>query len=139
MRSGVLKPAEKPIWYDVYVAYPPKRAPVYVKPLTRPSPKNANTVPEIFYSEDKVRAKFYEQYGTGPRPLDLSKVNFISTCQRFVDRYMELKSHNEQYDTALFEETGKALLQDGIVLRRRGFPVVDSLQVKVVAEPRSVG
>lgn len=28
--------------------------------------------------------KFYEQYGMGPRPFDLSKSNFVSTCQRYV-------------------------------------------------------
>lgn len=28
--------------------------------------------------------KFYEQYGTGPRPFELSKSNFVSTCQRYV-------------------------------------------------------
>lgn len=28
--------------------------------------------------------RFYEQYGMGPRPLDLSKSNFVSTCQKYV-------------------------------------------------------
>ncbi|XP_026171377.1 small ribosomal subunit protein mS23 [Mastacembelus armatus] len=120
MRAGVIKRAEKPIWYDVYKAFPPKKAPLYVKPHTRQSTKKHQTVPEIFYREDEVRAKFYEQYGTGPRPLDLSKPNFVSTCQRFVDKYTELKDSSDLDDSALFEETGKALLTEGIVLKRRG-------------------
>ncbi|XP_067364675.1 28S ribosomal protein S23, mitochondrial isoform X2 [Channa argus] len=124
MRSGVIKPTEKPIWYDVYEAFPPKRAPLHVKPHTRPSIKKEETVPKIFYREDEVRAKFYEQYGTGPRPLDLSKPSFVSTCQRFLDKYMELKSQSELDDSALFEETGKALLREGVVLRRKGVPPV---------------
>ncbi|XP_070762415.1 small ribosomal subunit protein mS23 [Enoplosus armatus] len=122
MRSGVMKPTEKPIWYDVYEAFPPKRDPLYVKPHTRPCTKKQEAVPEIFYGEDEVRAKFYKQYGMGPRPFDLSKSNFVSPCQRFVDKYTELKSLNELDDSALFEETGKALLADGILLRRRGAP-----------------
>ncbi|KAK2847578.1 hypothetical protein Q5P01_010577 [Channa striata] len=124
MRSGVIKPTEKPIWYDVYKAFPPKRAPLYVKPHTRPSLKKEETVPEIFYREDEVRAKFYEQYGPGQRPFDLSNPRFVSTCQRFLNKYVELKSHSALDDAALFEETGKALLREGVVLRRKGAPPV---------------
>ncbi|TDH14732.1 hypothetical protein EPR50_G00023380 [Perca flavescens] len=126
MRSGVIKPSEKPIWYDVYEAFPPKRDPLHVKPHTRPSTKKQETVPEIFYREDEARAKFYEHYGTGPRPFDLSKSSFVSTCQRFVDKYTELQSRSELDGSALFEETGKALLSEGIVLRRRGAPPVSA-------------
>lgn len=39
---------------------------------------------------------------------------------RFVDKYTELKSHSESDGAALFEQTGNALLKDGIMLRRRG-------------------
>ncbi|XP_038548153.1 28S ribosomal protein S23, mitochondrial isoform X1 [Micropterus salmoides] len=147
MRSGVVKPTEKPVWYDVYAAFPPKRDQLHLKPHIRPWTKQ-ETVPEIFYREDGVRAKFYEQYGTGPRPIDLSKSNFVSACQRFVDKYTELQSNSELGETALFEETGKALLTDGIVLRRRGIPPVSAenrdpvLELKLtdmLAEQQSVG
>ncbi|KAM8853644.1 small ribosomal subunit protein mS23 [Synchiropus picturatus] len=120
LSSGVLKPEEKPIWYDVYEAFPPKREPLYVKPYSNPPTQKADPVPEIFYSEDEVRAKFYRQYTAGPRPFNLSKPNFVSTSQRFVDKYAELKSSTDLDEAALFEETGKALLKEGIVLRRRG-------------------
>lgn len=56
MRSGVLKLSEKPIWYDVYGAFPPKRDPLHLKPHTRPCIMKQNTVWEIFYKEDEVRA-----------------------------------------------------------------------------------
>lgn len=55
MRAGVIKLREKPIWYDVYEAFPPKRDPLHVKPHTRPCTKKQETVPEIFYREDEVR------------------------------------------------------------------------------------
>lgn len=124
MRSGVIKPSEKPIWYDVYEAFPPKRDPLYVRPHTKSFTKKQETVPEIFYREDEVRANFYKQYGTGPRPFDLSKSNYVSACQRFVDKYTELKSRSELDDSALFEMTAKALLAEGIMLRRRRAPPV---------------
>nr|XP_046244827.1 28S ribosomal protein S23, mitochondrial [Scatophagus argus] len=126
MRSGVIKSPEKPIWYDVYRAFPPKRNPLHVKLYTRPCSKKQETVPDILYREDEVRAMFYEQYGSGPRPFELSKSNFVSTCQRFVDKYTELKCHSELDDSSLFEKAGKALLANGIVLRRRGAPLVSA-------------
>lgn len=43
---------------------------------------------------------------------------------RFVDKYTEFKHHSVLDDAALFEETGKALLTDGITLKRRGDPPV---------------
>ncbi|XP_003977177.1 28S ribosomal protein S23, mitochondrial-like [Takifugu rubripes] len=125
MHSGVMKPHQKPIWYDVYKAFPPKKEPLYVKPC-RFSIKRQDKVPEIFYREDQVRAKFFNLYGSGPQAFDLSKSNFVSTCQRFVDKYTELKSRGELDDDALFEETAKALLEDGITLRRRGAPIVSA-------------
>ncbi|KGL81745.1 hypothetical protein N309_12664, partial [Tinamus guttatus] len=54
-----------------------------------------------------------------PRPFDLSQPNFKSTCQRFVEKYNELKEEGEIEEDRLFEETGKALLAKGIILQRR--------------------
>jgi len=123
MRAGVIKEKDKPIWYDVYAAYPPKRNPLYVKPFTK-TVLTEDKVPEIFYREDVIRAKFYKTYGTGPRTLDLSKSNFVSTCQRFVEKYNELQSTGDFEEDALFEETSKALLAEGLILRRKGGPTV---------------
>ncbi|XP_066542754.1 28S ribosomal protein S23, mitochondrial [Hoplias malabaricus] len=125
MRSGVIKVSEKPLWFDVYAAFPPKRDPLYVKPSRKLRPqKKQDPVPEIFYKEDEVRAKFFEMYGNGPKAFDLNKTNFVSTCQRFVEKYTELESRGNVEPEKLFEETGKALLSEGIVLRRRGGPAV---------------
>ncbi|KAM4628324.1 small ribosomal subunit protein mS23 isoform 2-T2 [Polymixia lowei] len=123
MRSGVIKSSDKPIWYDVFSAFPPKKEPLYVKPQSRSYIKKEETVLNIYYREDEIRAKFYEVYGTGPRVFDLSKSNFFSTCERFVEKYKELKCSGKLDEAALFEETGKALLAEGIVLRRRGGPM----------------
>ncbi|XP_061829185.1 small ribosomal subunit protein mS23 isoform X2 [Nerophis lumbriciformis] len=129
MRSGVKKPEEKPIWYDVYKAFPPKREPLHVRSCTRfkvqgQDDKKPDPVPEIFYAEDEVRAKFYDQYGMGSQPFNLFKSDFVSTSQRFVKKYEELKSHSEMDKSLLFEQTAKALLAEGIILRRRGAPVL---------------
>ncbi|XP_074778944.1 small ribosomal subunit protein mS23 [Athene noctua] len=116
LRIGVIK---KPLWFDVYAAFPPRREPVYRVPKPRYG-KVKDVIPPIFYQEDQVRAKFYRIYGSGPRPFDLSQLNYKSTCQRFVEKFNELKEEGKIEEEKLFEETGKALLASGIILQRRG-------------------
>ena len=41
-----------------------------------------------------------------------------------MEKYTELESQGELDESGLFEETGKALLAEGVVLRRRGGPMV---------------
>ncbi|XP_010079772.1 PREDICTED: 28S ribosomal protein S23, mitochondrial [Pterocles gutturalis] len=108
----------KPLWFDVYAAFPPLREPLYRVPRPRLG-KVKDVIPPVFYPEDRVRAKFYRIYGSGPKPFDLSHLNYKSTCQRFVEKYNELKEGKIE-EEKLFEETGKALLASGIILLRRG-------------------
>ncbi|XP_028857227.1 small ribosomal subunit protein mS23 [Denticeps clupeoides] len=119
MRAGVIKRRQKPVWFDVYAAFPPRRSPVYVPPQTRPRRDAEQRVPDIFYKEDLIRAKFYQAYGSGPKAFDLSRANFVSTCQRFVEKYSELEARGEFEEDALFNEAGKALLAEGVVLKRK--------------------
>ncbi|XP_054858036.1 28S ribosomal protein S23, mitochondrial [Eublepharis macularius] len=118
MRAGVMPESKKPIWYDVYAAFPPLREPVHQELRPRYG-KVQDTVPTILYKEDEIRAKFYEAYGNGPKAFELSKLNFKSTCQRFVEKYTELQKQGEVDEDRLFEETGKALLAEGIILQRK--------------------
>lgn len=46
---------EKPLWFDVYAAFPPLREPVYRVPRPRYG-KVKDVIPPIFYREDEVRA-----------------------------------------------------------------------------------
>ncbi|KAK7823165.1 hypothetical protein U0070_027372 [Myodes glareolus] len=117
MRAGVLK--EKPLWFDVYKAFPPLREPVFRRPRLRYGKAKAN-IQDIFYCEDQIRAKFFSAYGSGHKAFDLFNPNFKSTCQRFVEKYMELQDLGETDEEKLFVETRKALLAEGIILRRVG-------------------
>ncbi|ETE64395.1 28S ribosomal protein S23, mitochondrial, partial [Ophiophagus hannah] len=120
LRSGAMRESQKPIWYDVYEAFPPLREPTYrnIRPLVG---KVTDTVPPILYPEDQIRAKFYEAYGTGSGIFELARSNYKSPCQRFVEKYNELKKQQGDMDEdLLFAETGKALLAEGLVLSRKG-------------------
>ncbi|NXT04141.1 RT23 protein, partial [Prunella fulvescens] len=55
-----------------------------------------------------------------PKAFDLTRLNFKSSCQRFVEKYSELEEEGKIEEEKLFEETGKALLASGIILQRRG-------------------
>ncbi|KAG8122691.1 hypothetical protein E2320_018140, partial [Naja naja] len=99
LRSGAMRESQKPIWYDVYEAFPPLREPTY----------------------RNIRPKFYEAYGTGSGIFELARSNYKSPCQRFVEKYNELKKKQGDMDEdLLFAETGKALLAEGMVLSRKG-------------------
>ncbi|XP_055476466.1 28S ribosomal protein S23, mitochondrial isoform X1 [Psammomys obesus] len=115
MRAGVLK--EKPVWFDIYEAFPPLREPVYRRPRLRYGKAKAS-IQDIFYQEDQIRAKFFSAYGSGQKAFDLFNPKFKSICQRFVEKYMELQNLGETDEEKLFVETGKALLAEGVILRR---------------------
>ncbi|XP_004645349.1 28S ribosomal protein S23, mitochondrial [Octodon degus] len=117
LRAGVLK--EKPLWLDIYKAFPPLREPVFRRPRLRYGKAKA-LVQDILYHEDRIRAKFYSAYGSGQKAFDLFNPNFKSTCQRFVEKYTELQNRGETDEEKLFVETGKALLAEGVILRRVG-------------------
>ena len=50
---------------------------------------------------------------------------------RFVEKYTELESSGSLEESSLFEETAKALLAEGVVLRRRGGPVVRCIMKQI--------
>lgn len=52
LRIGVIK---KPLWFDVYAAFPPLREPVYRVPRPRYG-KVKDVIRPILYQEDEVRA-----------------------------------------------------------------------------------
>jgi hypothetical protein len=50
LKSGALKEEDKPVWYDVYTAFPPKYEPKYDRPAVGVPLRN------IYYPEDTIRA-----------------------------------------------------------------------------------
>ncbi|KYO32171.1 small ribosomal subunit protein mS23 [Alligator mississippiensis] len=116
LRSGLLR--KPPVWYEVYAAFPPRREPLYRPPRHFILPVK-DTVPDIVYPEDVVRAKFYKVYGSSLRPFQLQRKNFKSSCQRFVEEYNKLKKEGEIKEENLFEETKNLLLAKGVALWRK--------------------
>lgn len=50
MKSGAIKASEKPLWYEVYEAFPPKYEPRFDRPVQE------KKIRQILYTEDVIRA-----------------------------------------------------------------------------------
>ncbi|EDX04980.1 probable 28S ribosomal protein S23, mitochondrial [Drosophila simulans] len=99
LRGGAMKPEDKPIWYDVYAAFPPKLEPRF----DRPAPEIP--VRQIFYAEDVVRAKLHKE-NRPQETISLFDNRRSTQSQQFVQIYQDLKGQgalDEQriYETAL--------------------------------------
>uniref|UniRef100_A0A6B2EBL2 Small ribosomal subunit protein mS23 n=1 Tax=Phlebotomus kandelakii TaxID=1109342 RepID=A0A6B2EBL2_9DIPT len=92
LRSGAMRPEDKPLWYDIYKAFPPKAEPRYDRPVPN------TTVRDIFYPEDAIRAKFHKLSKT-QGTINLADTKSKTHCQQFIEIYEKLKD-----DGALSEE-----------------------------------
>merc|ERR1712156_550481 len=127
----------KPIWYDIYEAFPPKYEPRYDRHLINfgvgsnvaqmPSP------PKILYEEDQIRAKYYtafmpskEQHSGQPTLASSEVFNMIATedlarktlSQIFIEKNNKLRAENKTDESENnFLATIQALEFDGINLR----------------------
>jgi len=112
LKTGAMKESDKPVWYEVYAAFPPRIDPKYDRFVEQRDPIN------ILYPEDKIRAKFYNTF-VSPDVIDMHKKDSKSTCQRFVEKYMELdKSSTSSVDgDELFDKTTESLRSDGLHLK----------------------
>ena len=63
LERKAMKEEAKPLWYDIYEAFPPKYEPRFDRHLTNfgtgSNVAKLPPPPKIFYEEDKIRAKYY--------------------------------------------------------------------------------
>nr|CAB3264001.1 28S ribosomal protein S23, mitochondrial-like [Phallusia mammillata] len=118
--SGMLKHEKRPLWYDVYEAFPPVKEPKYVPD---PSPDNfglntfVDDVPKIFYHEDWVRAMLVKNrleesdYFRKNRLLSMLEDETLvaSFSQKFVAQYRA------------FEQTFKSLSKEELFQKTHDF------------------
>ncbi|KAK8746619.1 hypothetical protein OTU49_017108 [Cherax quadricarinatus] len=117
LKSGAMKPQDKPLWYNVYEAFPPKYEPCF----DRPAPEVK--IRKIFYPEDVIRAKFYKRYGSyGTAQLSDQKPR-PTVCQLFVKEYEHLQAKGSVPEDQLMQEAALALEAQGIYLDRSRAPV----------------
>ncbi|XP_033748100.1 probable 28S ribosomal protein S23, mitochondrial [Pecten maximus] len=131
IRAGGLPESEKPLWYDVYAAFPPAVEPLYNRPVP------TKRIRSILYPEDLVRARYYKEiYDTDL--VDMKNEQKPTTSQRFVDKYFELRK-TDCNNPDLFAATVDALRDDGLKLttwkERESFSQSHSVEEYVSRKP----
>jgi small subunit ribosomal protein S23 len=112
LQTGALKESDKPVWYEVYAAFPPRVEPKYERAVRTDEPIN------VLYREDAIRAKFYNTF-VQPDVIDMRQKDVSSVCQRFVEKHQELeRSNRDGLDgSQLVNAVVDALKADGITLK----------------------
>ena len=138
-KTGAADYAKRPLWFDIYEAFPPKYEPRWDRHLLSygqgSNVKALGPPRKIFYTEDKVRAQFYKVFFAE----DLAKQNQPSKsterfppvynetfnllqnkdcmAQVFIRKYQEIEAKGDvPSDGNLFKATIEALELDGIHL-----------------------
>ncbi|KFB36983.1 AGAP002893-PA-like protein [Anopheles sinensis] len=127
LKSGALKFDERPLWYDVVTAFPPKDEPRF----DRPAP-NVSVRP-IFYAEDTIRAKFHKT-NKASFAVNLLDNNNRSATQQFIEIYQGLASQGALDEQKVFD-TALDLLEDKMRQQREKRSVENTPQEPVVPTP----
>ena len=114
VKHGAIRPEYKPIWLDIYEAFPPLHEPRW----DRKAKKEGEQIRKILYKEDLVRAKFYKQFGERHEVYTMNDNSDASVSQRFVSKYVEEERQNPSMSgEELFEQTLDKLELEGLMLR----------------------
>ncbi|XP_039273097.2 small ribosomal subunit protein mS23-like isoform X1 [Styela clava] len=108
--SGVMKAENRPLWYDIYEAFPPKREPVFIH---GPTPdehgliKQADNVKPLLYKEDWARASVNKLYGDFEAVHHLiERPKEMNLSLSFIKVFTELqKAHPSLSNEEIFEKT----------------------------------
>ncbi|CAG9786068.1 unnamed protein product [Diatraea saccharalis] len=86
LTRGAMKPDDRPLWFDVYRAFPPFTEPKMAKPKPEIKP-----IRQILYQEDIIRAKFHSK-GLGLGTTNILNPNSETHMKRLISQYQKLKS-----------------------------------------------
>ncbi|KAI1292030.1 28S ribosomal protein S23, mitochondrial [Halotydeus destructor] len=114
LTSNAVKHHDRPVWFDVYEAFPPKVEPKRLRPVPDLPLRT------ILYPEDNIRAKFYDKFGA-PGIIDLSSTDrqYKSVCQKFVDHYTALaKESSDLNEDEIFNKTKEKLISEGVLFKK---------------------
>ncbi|EAT42530.1 AAEL005944-PA [Aedes aegypti] len=124
LRSGALKWDDRPLWYDVVKAFPPKEEPRYDRPAPNVS------VRSIYYAEDPVRAKFHKLQNRSQYLTNLSDMRSKTATQHFIEIYQQLQQQGALDEEKVFE-TAQEMLEEKLgqlKLERMAVPPVQQQQ-----------
>ncbi|XP_026752216.2 probable 28S ribosomal protein S23, mitochondrial [Galleria mellonella] len=86
LTRGAMKPDDRPLWFDVYKAFPPITEPKFAKP--KPEIKS---IRPILYKEDILRAKFHSN-GHGLGVVNMLHPTSETHTKKLLQQYKKLKA-----------------------------------------------
>ncbi|CAF0903533.1 unnamed protein product [Brachionus calyciflorus] len=113
IKSNLIKWSDRPLWYDIYKAFPPQRDPIYRSVLgndvVAPLPK------KLYYKEDELRAYFFKNIS----PIETIVLN--SNMQQpnwetFISTYYEMEKMGLKKES-LIDATIETLLAKGFYFK----------------------
>ena len=114
VKHGAIRPEYKPMWLDIYEAFPPLHEPRW----DRKAKKDGEPIPKILYKEDLARAKFYKRFGERHDVYRMNDNSEESVSQRFVKMFIEEERQNPSMsEEDLFEQALDKLELEGLMIR----------------------
>uniref|UniRef100_A0A1E1WSS3 Small ribosomal subunit protein mS23 n=1 Tax=Pectinophora gossypiella TaxID=13191 RepID=A0A1E1WSS3_PECGO len=99
---GAMKPDDRPVWFDVYRAFPPIVEPKFAKPKPEIKP-----IRQILYKEDTIRAKFHAN-GQGFGAVNMLNPAGETHTKKLIQQYEKLKSEGVP-ESELIEKSVSAI------------------------------
>ncbi|XP_044745838.1 probable 28S ribosomal protein S23, mitochondrial [Coccinella septempunctata] len=116
IETGAKRWEDRPLWFDIYEAFPPKDEPTF----SRPAPNLK--LRQIFYQEDKIRAQFHKR-NKYLGVTNLSNSNAKTLTQKFIENYRKIE---EKYDSTQDQET---IYSEAIELLKREKEVQQNIDI----------
>nr|XP_019551126.2 28S ribosomal protein S23, mitochondrial-like [Aedes albopictus] len=132
LRSGAMKWDDRPLWYDVVKAFPPKEEPRF----DRPAPNV--TVRPIFYAEDAVRAKFHKLQTRSQFLTNLADMRNKTATQHFIEIYQQLQQQGALDEEKVFE-TAQEMLEQKLGQLKLERTATPPMQQKQQQQPAQAG
>jgi len=120
LRTGAIKYEDRPIWFDVYRAFPPKLEPHFDRQPVLP-PGVPEEIPEIMYKEDIPRAAFFKKYGANPGGMarNLASERIEDASMQFVEKYNAIQTQHPDWAHSEIVETVSRDFNVGFASRER--------------------
>jgi small subunit ribosomal protein S23 len=134
LQANAMKVENKPVWFDIYEAFPPKYEPRIDRHML-PYGNGGNVdqmppPPKLLYAEDVLRAKYYKVFMPSDEKVDISVASTEvfdlfeksdrsarTLSQVFIDKHEQL-AKTESIKGDVFQTTIEALELEGIHLTK---------------------
>ncbi|XP_077296868.1 mitochondrial ribosomal protein S23 [Arctopsyche grandis] len=110
LRCKAMHPEDRPIWWDIYRAFPPTREPVFDRTIS------AVTIRPIYYKEDIIRAKYHKS-GEPIGTVNLSDTKSKTNVQQLLDIHETMKNSDNENEESLYFQA-MDVLKESIGVKR---------------------